>query len=328
MNVFTEYQTRSPLNFQAAQTHVSKLKATAKEGTKLELEEERVNNSSSTGPAMQAVLNTAELLENILLYVPFFNLIISQRVSTLWRYTITQSTPLKQKLFLAAEPIQHRWRIAGVTQEFLQSIETVRATGLPLLPHHLHSRLPTRDTVVPTQEVYPVRLNPILAHDGPRLNPEPKPALWTFGVWNFFNQRAFAHLTRTLHRKPREASWRRMYLCNPPCTEVKALLTFEVSMVPVHSATVGVHVKEDAGITFGLLVDRAMEAEILTMDEKKCLKGQATAAEYVEYLEELHQRPACFRSTLGSTAKFQLKGVAVSRDEEWKEIIRAARGIA
>lgn len=55
-------------------------------------------------PAVAAVFDTAELLEQILLRLPMVNLAKAQRVSQQWKRVTDHSTPLQQALFRKATP--------------------------------------------------------------------------------------------------------------------------------------------------------------------------------------------------------------------------------
>ena len=59
-----------------------------------------INNPTATEAARNAVFSTAELFEDILLYLPARALFSAQRVSKQFRDMITTSSAIRQKLFL------------------------------------------------------------------------------------------------------------------------------------------------------------------------------------------------------------------------------------
>jgi hypothetical protein len=273
--------------------------------------------------ATHAVLNTTELLENILIYVPFRTLITSQRVCSLWRDTVNQSTQIKQKLFLLPQPIVDRWAIVGTTST---DLHFTRITPTTILPHPLTiSNFWSQESISP-QTLYPVRLNPLLVerrfHPAVRNGPSDRVAYQAF-----FSGCFFVGLAQDLQRNYSAPSWRNMYLCDPPCTKLEACITFESSKAPVHSLTVSFDLEAPDGITFGLLLDRAVEADMTSRDGKKCSKGSygySPANQYLEQLEALHQRPAYVQSDNRLETELRLKGVVAPSEEQWEAVSRAA----
>jgi hypothetical protein len=69
----------------------------------------------SLNPARQAVLNTTELLENILSYLPFQDLFVLQRVSRQLGAAITAAPGLQQKMFLRPQSatLKETWALEG-----------------------------------------------------------------------------------------------------------------------------------------------------------------------------------------------------------------------
>ena len=122
------------------------------------------SNEISTGSckessgAVQAVFNTAELLENILVHVEFYTLITAQRVCTQFRDTVASSTAIKQKLFLSAEDKQELRIGAGADYGELKFIH------VPACDYEVPVNLPETWT---TDGIYPGRINPILKPRGP-----------------------------------------------------------------------------------------------------------------------------------------------------------------
>lgn len=65
--------------------------------------------SATTAAVRDTVLNTTELLENILLHLPEVGILKARGVNKNWHAVIMTSPEIQQKLFLRAEPIKTVW---------------------------------------------------------------------------------------------------------------------------------------------------------------------------------------------------------------------------
>jgi hypothetical protein len=274
-----------------------------------------------------AVLNTAELLEIILINLEFHDLIRSQRVSTLWRDTIARSTTIKQKLFLSPDEIKDRWAIVGKTYSDLHFIQITPSTTLP--PPVRITYIPWRESVPSPQETTPVCLSPLLKQERQEYSEQHGSVKAISLAQNaLFTQTTYCRLLRNLHGPLDGATWRSMHLCKPPCTSLKAKITFKVSLMPVRSTTVHVEIDEPSGITFGLLIDRAMAAPLTNKDGKKCAGDRGSVAEYIRDGNNRQRAYVQAKNVLGSDGTFlQMKGVVAPSDEEWEEVARSARQV-
>jgi hypothetical protein len=260
--------------------------------------------------------------------VEFYSLLRAQRVCTQFRDAIASSIAIKQKLFLVVDQMQDRWVVVGNSYKKLRFMQLTDDTTLPppapiIVPGIL-------SPLITPKELYPVRINPILEYRQPyntsrhtvdSEEPDPLFALMR-GCPRYY-------LRHDLHGYSSGASWRRMYLCNPPCTRLKADVTFEVKRSPEHSTTVQVDIEELSGITFGTLVDRALEAPCMGKNGKKCAGSEEPAAVYVEELERLNGRPVYVRVSLQSGVAgttIRLRGVVAPSEKQWREVAAAARG--
>jgi hypothetical protein len=264
-------------------------------------------------------------LEIILINLEFHDLIRSQRVSTLWRDTIARSTTIKQKLFLSPDDVKDRWAIVGKTYDELHFIQLTPTTTLP--PPVRITYIPWRESVPSPQEVTPVRLNPLLKQERQEYSQQHGSVKAISLAQNaLFTRTTRCRLLRNLHDLSSGASWRSMYLCKPPCTSLKARISFKVSLMPVRSTKVHVEIDEPSGITFGLLVDRAMAAPLTNKDGKKCAGDHGSVAEYIRDDNNRQRAYVQAKNVLGSDGTFlQMKGVVAPSEEDWDEVARAAR---
>ncbi|KAI9681895.1 MAG: hypothetical protein M1822_006972 [Bathelium mastoideum] len=173
----------------------------------------------------ERVLQIPELLENILTYLNPRDLLLSQRVSRLWAATINTSRPLQRTLFFLPD-----WS----TSAPLSSLTS------PLSP------ITTRTAAATNWQ--PVH-NALLA----RAFPCNYPALQSSSHRHGLSVDLPATCAPSSHasaRHPR-ASWRRMLLCQPPCTRLRL-----VRAAPWRVGRTAA-VEEEGGITMGLLCEAA-----------------------------------------------------------------------
>lgn len=71
----------------------------------------RIDRSMSTTTARNAVFDTIELLEEILVRLPFKNLFLVQRVSRRFQEVITTSFQIQQKMFLRQREREKSWML-------------------------------------------------------------------------------------------------------------------------------------------------------------------------------------------------------------------------
>ncbi|CAD0106613.1 unnamed protein product [Aureobasidium uvarum] len=164
----------------------------------------------------QRVLETPELLEMILAELPPCQLLISQRVNILWHDLISNSPQLQQLLFMRPS-----WPKAKPFDSHL-SCEANRPSQRPrnnmMLRKVLGGRYPTftpRVTSQKDEEEYADK-----GVESPDANPNDHSSIsrsvkspssyWTCDELP-------SNDAAVLYEK---ASWRRMYLCQPPCTEL------------------------------------------------------------------------------------------------------------
>lgn len=185
-----------------------------------------MSSSEPSAPtATQTALSTYELLEQILLHLPIHDLFTLHRISKPWHSLLNRSVPLQERLFL-------------------------KPTSSPVNPiQSLYNHYSGR-----TRAIYPplpLQLNPcgevagLYSQSSGRGHRIP---LLTFGIsdQNLFLQFEIKGIPiyekRILHER---ASWRRMFLTQPPVTAVN----FEFLRRDPHDGAVTVF--NPAGVTWG-----------------------------------------------------------------------------
>ncbi|EON63481.1 hypothetical protein W97_02709 [Coniosporium apollinis CBS 100218] len=231
---------------------------------------QRINTvADSNSTAIAAVLNTAELLENVLLRVDPARMVFTmQRVSALWQNVITHSIKIKRMLFLI--PIgEYATRFIGLARsegEDFFPIPTYTEGALALNDQKIHRSLSpmTRKSVshrrirqwVEGRLQGECRIDNDIGPDQQRVR-----FTWTEGAYPRINGGKGDNLeSRGFDNK--SASWRRMFLTQPPCTWVRLHLKFTPSVSPVpldffrRSRLQRYGIVLSNGVTLGDLFDR------------------------------------------------------------------------
>ncbi|KAF2482750.1 hypothetical protein BDY17DRAFT_165640 [Neohortaea acidophila] len=189
--------------------------------------------------AVQRVLNIPELLEIILLYLSQKDLLLSQRTSRAFRRTIQASPRLQKSLFLLPD-----WRLEGRAFNAYAKDQPNRPGRKPENNRLLLRAFPTS---YPTVTL--VIVNDGDGVDSTTTNPrDRRPSEhWSWDVCiSFPADRAPNTSPAVLYP---EASWRRMFLSQPPCTSLHLVRRWQRSLSPAI-------VRED-GIKMGEFVDEA-----------------------------------------------------------------------
>ncbi|KAK4493805.1 hypothetical protein PRZ48_014990 [Zasmidium cellare] len=79
----------------------------------LDSEAPRGSRRAATRAARDAVLNTAELLENVLLHLPARQIFTVKRVSRRFKAAVEKSTDIQVKLLLRLQEPEEKWRVIG-----------------------------------------------------------------------------------------------------------------------------------------------------------------------------------------------------------------------
>jgi hypothetical protein len=213
----------------------------------------------SLNPARQAVLNTTELLENILSYLPFQDLFVFQRVSRQWGAAISAAPGLQQKMFLRPQSatLKETWALEGDDK---LGVYYERLAGV-LKFHHVNSSQTTLDSRYSPR--IPITLNPALG----LLNLD-APAV----------ERAFKggrEVVRVFCRPAavrKHSSFLKMLVSDPPCRVARgaALVKFDqyygnnrssgrTRLAAKMKESGRYHVESDAGLTMGDCLRAAFE---------------------------------------------------------------------
>ncbi|KAJ9637296.1 hypothetical protein H2201_001694 [Coniosporium apollinis] len=230
--------------------------------------------------AIGEVLNTVELLENILLFVDPRTVCRSQRVSVPWRNTISKSLSIQRMLLLALPA-------GGAVRPVRRAIAADSVTTIPVY---------AEDILLPNEHNIGHHINPALKRDiwSPRITnyidgqfyiscrvvigtkgkaQEVRFPGWNYSLWNSLH----IHTVGTDRNSfDRCSSWKRMFITQPPCTTTRMYV--EVSsynhpgdgLIPFEFRRYRTVQKD--GITYGDLLDELGE-EIL--DIWTCIDPQA-----------------------------------------------------
>ncbi|KAK5742024.1 hypothetical protein LTR17_003532 [Elasticomyces elasticus] len=179
--------------------------------------------------AVSHVLRLPELLELVLVHLSLSELLLSQRVSRGFRDSVRGSILLQRALFLAPN-----WRLEGepAGQKPVNNRMLLRA-----FPSHYPTVSPVIVNDSPTPEEY----------ETGRRGSTSK----TWDVSVSFPADSITNCSPAVSYP--EASWRSMYLCQPPCANLYLERRYQKSIRPAM-------IRED-GITMGELVDETMGAK-------------------------------------------------------------------
>lgn len=222
----------------------------------------------------QAVLNTAELVENIILQLPPLHIPVVQRVCKQWKATTEKSKAIREKLFLHSdnmppkewEPVSLVWgkvSVAKMPSETPFITLSDRASGKQIS----------------------ARLNPLLKIYKDSVSRRQNSYS---GVKISFAFREIRAFVREVFRNPRLGSWRSMRVTDPPCTEALVIVRW-MGIGPPH-VRFGVHhhVVDPNGITLGSLIDATIDqpGNVNTLYGKMgCDSENTTLREAIEKFE-------------------------------------------
>lgn len=211
---------------------------------------------------METVLNTTELLEHILSFLPMPQVLGKSRVSRTWKLVINGSPSLQDKLFLPRQSGQAE--VIGLDHR----VPNPTDVSPRLKREELELLLSIVDMPVYT---IPIELNPLVnwvnqvnlhfPHEMTVHHPKPfHPDLvgleMVFGKYSrIYVRHRFGTSSQTAQVR---ASWRKMYLTTPPISDVVIRVPTAVAAgSTIEPIRVNVHAEH--GITLGLLRDRVEE---------------------------------------------------------------------
>lgn len=198
--------------------------------------------------AAQRVLETPELLEMIISDLPTLEILVLQRVSPVWHGVISNSPAIQKLLFLRSD-----WNLEG------KSFNAYRAINRPgerprnnrMLRRVLDGRYPTVTMKIsnddPEEQESGVRVPEDTAGiDAPRRS-KPDVGVWSWDVnITFPADRLPASNSAIMYEG---ASWRKMYICQPPCTALHLVRRWQRSSSAAMTC--------DTGITMDFFMDKA-----------------------------------------------------------------------
>lgn len=180
--------------------------------------------SHATAPPANEVFHLTELLEIILLSLPQKDLLLSQRVSRSFRHTVQGSVRLQRALFL--EP---HFDLAERADDKYSANN--RPGNNRLLLRAFPGIYPTVTLVIVND--YPTPNELAIGRRGSEH--------WSWDVCISFPADSLPSCSPAVHYP--EASWRKMYLSQPPCTDFHLVRRWQRSLAPAivrkHGITMG-----------------------------------------------------------------------------------------
>lgn len=261
-----------------------------------------------TGDSRQAVLNTNELLEGILAFLPPKQLFADQRVCKQWRNVIASSPELQRKMFLRVNEVPRQtWgfkiEISRPDQKILSELRRFD-NSLPSLPW---------------TPVTPVTLSPLLNihYDDYGYGPG---STGTLKDWVAFD------LPYSLIIGSR-ASILDTYICNPPCHEFQFYLEFkfepEISKHRCLNVSC-VRFKTSRALKYGEALDRAMAISTNAVLGEDFRYETADLRKYKnvtvkDIIDELQHEYRC-TAILSENCVLMLNNIMVPSEEQWAEV--------
>jgi hypothetical protein len=188
--------------------------------------------NSTLGPAQQ-VLNTTELLENILSFLPMPHVLGKSRVTRKWKAVIDNSPALQDKLFLRYKDSQAE--VLRCDHLFTTPIELN-----PLLGWENQAKLHVTHEIV---VAHPKPFHPSLA--GLKV------------VLGKFNTAYIRHrFGQSWQREQYDSSWCKMYLTKPPVTDIVIHVPITVGPAGYTGSLddhITANIHSEHGVTLGLL---------------------------------------------------------------------------
>ena len=205
--------------------------------------------------ATTRTLHLPEILEQILIHLPSRDLLLAQRISRAFQLTISASPKLQRALFFSPDP-------ACPSSPITYLNPTTGATSAHPRPQNNRLLLRAFPGVYPT--VSPVLVNLPPTREDLALG-RPGKEVWSWDVCISFpaspankspSDSSESSLPSTADPATAypSASWRRMYLCQPPCTALHLVRRWRRSRLPA--------IERPGGITMGDFVDEATKGAV------------------------------------------------------------------
>jgi len=252
----------------------------------------------TTEAPRRAALDTTEILENVLSFLPNRKIFIIQRVCRRWRDVIAGSPDIQQKLFLQLRGQASEIWVSTNRRVSLDNpnasnfdIRSVEKKLRTISPTELQSELnaqawgPVNRTEL--QLFTPVTLNPLLRC----------PALVRRHVEedNFEDSAVFSTREDLAHLANNGSVIRSMFITDPPCREVELTLIYNARPCRPRLYVVGccARVDFDKPLRIGDVIDEPLALKQAWIQEKSKsafteFREDITAAEKIAELEEQH----------------------------------------
>ncbi|KAK3690776.1 hypothetical protein LTR37_018998 [Vermiconidia calcicola] len=270
----------------------------------------------------QAVFNTTELLEQILLCLPMKSVFVSQRVCTHFKDTILKSNALQQKLFLRpAGDKSVLWLIRPSIPRGQLQEKFAKA------PADVHFRVANASEVMDgtVRRYRPAALNPLLRLDTdiPAHDREAACRVWS---------RVGDRLALDLKIKIGIAhSWRDMYLTDPPCESINLAASWFVGLPDTPDveicSTVTAVLQDTDGLTLGALVDAVVHKKRMTSswnDSEWTSLDNTSLNDVLLFLGDSKQQEAM---VVEFAAYPELEGVVIADEKEWQEMASSRNAV-
>ncbi|KAK4547621.1 hypothetical protein LTR36_000578 [Oleoguttula mirabilis] len=281
-------------------TRLTEVKKTQKRNVVDSASTRITRNMKIDGPR-KAVFNTAELLENILVFVHPKKVVAATRVCRQFRDIVATSLKLQQMLFLRL-PTQtaETWRL-------VPSLPTDPPSGAYF---DIDKGKPTSPN---TRALVPVRLHPFLTLCGPKV--------YAGGSENSAARLLRAQGERVLFpfKKPLSGSapWEQAPLTDPPYKTASITLYWDIKAKPLIRLTVTREVSTVTGIKLGdLQAALSYKGRTRWWSRPTNLKDMpdSTAVEVLAMLERKHGKKSVFDI---ESSHVVLEGVVVPTEAEW-----------
>ena len=257
----------------------------------------------------QAVFNTAELLEQILLDLPFKNIFSSQRVSRQFRDCIISSGTIQQKLFLQpSKTPRTMWKLCPTLCDGNQR----RRWEIPDNAHwSICDATETLSATEETRSVVPARLNPLLS------------LLFQYETsvtrhWDVASgERVRLNLDLSIRGNP---SRQQTYFSDPPCQSVTVDMDWRLGKQSKVTGYRHYELYDPDGVTLCAAVKALLsEKDTISFDAARSwnIAKETTLDTVLKDLGESRSRKAVLT---GRRSYFQLKGIVVPTEEEWTSV--------
>lgn len=212
----------------------------------------------------QAVFQTTELLENILVHLPMRDILVTQRVCQKFDAVIKGSVSIQQKLFSRPYEKGELWQFTKYPDDPLRTGEFSIAKGeVPKEERLTLAKLNPLFTVCPIASGDSVESRRIMlaSQDG-------------YGV----AMKEF--LTATLDRLLVQnfagcGTWRNMFITDPPSKELQLAILWTSGGLPCSDHMQEVSYKRDEGITIGYLVEQYLAHRIVIHEDGRVYDAEA-----------------------------------------------------